>query len=369
MRVICLLLLVSFAAKSNAEEVQLFVGGSPELPLDLKSVSFFPDFRESRTLIMDNLYSCNMEDDCEKDKTIVYKGEYCTVPFKYYVGKVNINFKQQRLMSNSQFHLVLKSDEDYKTNILGLNRDSVFLQQYFRFSDKRSQLLRLSFRGEEGGQLSIANPYMMIQAKPFSFYKDHRNIENFYLDVSLRVAAKSSPNIYILNDKLRLCPPSNPQLTHWEGVFFSGSKDKIDLYRQFFHGKILNPDDFIMAVVHNRSKFVMKFSDAFRSADEKQIFKLGFNDNPNHCDLYFGFAFVRYFKIDFLMGFDDATGKVNLSFQAISEPGKPFGYWILGLGIFIIIVFTFYVFKTHYQIITEKKEKERSDLEDSLREV
>lgn len=369
MRAVRILLLAAFAATLNAEEVQLFVGGSPELPLELKSVSFFPDFRESRTLIMDNLYACNMEGDCEKDKTIVYKSEYCSVPFKYYVGKVNMNFKQQRLMSNAQFHLVIKSDENYKINILGLNRESVFLQQYFRFSDKRSQLLRLSFRGEEGGQLSIANPYMMIQAKPFSFYKDKRNIENFYLDVSLRVAAKSSPNTYIINDKLRICPPSNPQLTQWENVFFSGPKEKIDMYRQFFEEKALKPNDFIMAIVLNNSKFAMKFNEAFRSIDEKRMFKIGFHDSPNDCDLYFGFAFIRFFKIDFLMGFDEATGKVNLSFQTISEPGKPFGYWILGLGLFIIIVFTFYVFKTHYQIMTEKKEKERSDLEESLREV
>lgn len=360
---IILLLIFCF---TRSEDIKMYAGGSPTTSANLKTLSFFPDFREPRTLIQDT-FICSISDDCEKDRTISYKNRYGQVEYQYFIGNVNLNFWEDRLTQNTAFNYVTASQEDLKMNILGLSRDSEFLINYFSQSTRNSELLRLSFRGKEG-EVTAANPYLLKQAKPFAFYKDGRNQENFYLDVKLRVVENKPEQVILLDERIRLCPFSNPALTNWNSVFFSGAKDKIDRYREFFKGKIADLEAYSISLVHSPSNFVMKLNSAFEKMDGDSVFKLGFADSEE-CDLYFGFEFVRFFKMDFLIGFEADRSKVNLYFQTVSEAPKPFGFWILGLGVFIIAVFLIYVFRSQYSLMLGEKEKRRSELEENLKNV
>ena len=351
----------------KAEEIQMFAGGSPETSTDLKPLSFFPDFREHRTLILDRNFACSTSDDCEKDRTISYKNRYGTFEYQYFIANVNLNFWEDRLTQNVVFNYVTAAQEDLKTNVLGLNRNSEFLINYFSQSTRNSDLLRLSFRGSEA-EVTAANPYLLKQAKSFSYYRDSRNQEQFYLEVKLRVVENSGEQNVVLDERVRLCPFSNPALTNWNSVFFSGAKDNIDRYREFFKDKIGNLNGYSIGLVHSASGFVMKLNGIFEKLDEKKVFKLGFADS-DACDLYFGFEFIRFFRMDFLIGFEEERDKVKLHFQTVSEVPKPFGFWIVGLGMFISGVFLVYVFQSQYSLMSGEKERKRSELEESLKNV
>jgi hypothetical protein len=107
---------------------------------------------------------------------------------------------------------------------------------------------------------------------------------------------------------------------------------------------------------------------AFKGVSEKKLFRLGYVDSE-HCDLYFGYEFVKAFRMDFIIGFDKTAQKATLGFQTMSESPKPFGYWILSLGLVLVVIFSTIVLRTHYQAAPKRAEKERSDLEESLKDL
>lgn len=337
------LILLAVIAKTNAQVnyVEMFVGGSPEINIPLKKIQFFPDFREGRIFILSSNFDCNMMDDCEKDKTLVYTSEYSKFKYKYYVGKINMNYNEQRLIKNSIFNFIIESEEDMNMNVVGFNRDSEFLQLYFRQSAKKSELLRLSF-SEEKGKFDQANPYLRKQAKAFSFYKNHQNRENFFLDMVLKVTENDLSPKVLLEEKIRLCPFSNPYLTNWDTVFFSGKKEIVDRLRNFFEDISGNKSKIDAQFIHRNSNFVLILDHIFDDKLISNVFKISYSEG-DFCDLYFGFEFVKYFEMDFLFGYNEKEDKVDLFFQTVTEVPKPFGFGIIGAGLFVILALLIYV--------------------------
>ena len=352
---------------SNENHIKLFLGGSSNSKSKLQTVQFFPDFRESFTLITVDSFECNQEDDCEIDKTVSYHQKYATLNYKYFTAKININFKEARMIKNIDFNYVVYCEEKLTSNVIGLNRNSEFLRHHFEQSGYNLDLLKISFRDKNEIKMSVGSPYLKRQAKKFSYYTDSRNQQQFYLETMIKLT-QSDENKIIFEKTLRLCPFSNPALTDWSEVFFSGSKSMVDSLRTVFKDVNFDDDKFRADLVHKNTGFILRLDNAFLEKNVFEMFKINYHDSDD-CDLYFGFKFTQFYNIDFLVAFDKQNDVAELYFQTFTEIPKPFAYWILGIGFFLMLAFLVYVLKTRRVVFDNEKMKENNELEESLKMI
>ena len=101
---------------------------------------------------------------------------------------------------------------------------------------------------------------------------------------------------------------------------------------------------------------------------ENEIFKLSFQDSDD-CDLYFGFEFAQFFKMDFLIDYDYQQERAELYFQTyIPIPGS-FGLGIFGIGLLLALMFLVYVVKSHHSFESQTAMKRERDLRRSLESI